>query len=152
MMVHPLHAWIDVAHAPVYHLTYPAYDPADARQLSKYTAEHAGLYTVLAQWTTQRRRAYGFTVDLSAVCSTAVSRQRAIQYLERVRERGSPYLACRAFVTPTEEVRGVMTAVFWHSPPDYPHALFDTTAEARIWALEQTLALDVRQSRASLPR
>jgi hypothetical protein len=149
MNIHPTHPWIDSAHAPVYHLTYPRYDAADPRQLAKYTSEHTALYATLTEWTKARRRAYGFTIDLSQVYSTAVSRQRAIQYTEKIRERGSPFMACRAYVTPTEAVRGVMTAVFWHSPPNYPHALFDNVAEARSWALAQTLALDVQQGRAA---
>lgn len=152
MNIHPVHPWIDSSHAPVYHLAYPAHDPANVRQVAKYTTEHASLYTSLMQWTEARRRAYGFTIDLSHVCSTALSRQRAIQYMEKARMRSNPYLACCAYVAPNEETRGVLTAVFWHSPPDFLYAQFNTAAEARAWALEKTLALDVRQSRASLPR
>jgi hypothetical protein len=150
MSTHPIHPWIDSTHAPVYHLTYRAYDPTDSRQLATYTSEHNALYALLAEWTAARRRAYGFTIDMSHVQSTALTRQRAIQYMEKVRERGSPFMACRAFIVPSEEVRGVLTAVFWHSPPNYPHAFFKTTPEAREWAREQTLALDVQQGRASL--
>lgn len=149
MLIHPVHSWIDSAHAPVYHLTYPGYDPADPRQLAKYTSDQESLYAALATWTNTRRRAYGFTVDLSQVSSTAMSRQRAIQYMEKVRQRGSPFLACRAYITPNEEVRGVMTAVFWGSPPDYPYQLFKGVAEARAWALEQTLALDLQHTRSA---
>jgi hypothetical protein len=149
MQVHPVHPWIDIAHAPVYHLIYPAYDPSDARQLAQYTAAQSGLYTTLATWTTARRRAYGFTIDLSHIgTSTAMNRQRAIQYMEKVRERGSPFMACRAFVAPSEELRGIMTAVFWGSPPNYPHAFFRSVEEARNWARDQTLALDLQLTRA----
>ena len=150
MQVHPVHPWIDIAHAPVYHLSYPAYDPNDARQLGQYTAEQSSLYATLAAWTTARRRAYGFTVDLSQIgVSTAMNRQRAIQYMEKVRERGNPFLACRAYITPSEELRGIITAVFWGSPPNYPHALFGTVAEARKWARDQTLSLDLQLTRAA---
>jgi hypothetical protein len=148
MIVHPVHPWIDSAHAPVYHLTYPSYDPSDPRQLAKYSAEHAGLYKTLAQWTGARTRAFGFTIDMSQVRSSAMTRQHAVQYLEKVRQRGSPHMACRAFITPNESVRGVLTAVFWQSPPDFPHAFFETAAEARKWAREHTLALDVQESRS----
>ncbi|HEX6242242.1 MAG TPA: hypothetical protein VFZ61_15130 [Polyangiales bacterium] len=149
-MQHPVHPWIDIAHAPVYHLSYPAYDPNDARQLAQYTTAQSALYATLAAWTTARRRAYGFTVDLSQIgASTAMNRQRAIQYMERVRERGSPFMACRAFVTPSEEVRGIMTAVFWGSPPSYPHAFFTSVSEARNWARDQTLALDLQLTRTA---
>jgi hypothetical protein len=70
-----------------------------------------------------------------------------VQYLEKVKKRGSPHMACRAFITPNETVRGVLTAVFWQSPPDFPHAFFGTTAEARAWAREHVLALDLREAR-----
>jgi hypothetical protein len=148
MIVHPVHPWIDSAFAPVYHLTYPSYDPNDPRQLAKYSGEHAALYKTLAQWTEVRTRAFGFTIDMSHVRSSAMTRQHAVLYLEKIKKRGSPHMACRAFVTPNEGVRGVLTAVFWQSPPDFPHAFFETAAEARSWALEQTLKLDVRESRA----
>ena len=150
MQVHPVHQWIDSAHAPVYHLAYPRHDASNPAQLAKYTADQASLYAVLAAWTGTRRRAYGFTVDLSNLgSSTALGRQRAIQYMEKVRERGSPFLACRAFVAPNDEVRRVMTAVFWGAPPNYPHAFFESVGEARKWALEQTLALDLQHTRTS---
>ena len=147
MVIHPVHPWIDSAHAPVYHLTYPSYDPNDPRALARYTAEHTSLYKMLILWTAVRARAFGFTVDMSHVRSSAMTRQHAVQYLEQARKRGSPHLACRAFITPNENVRGVLTAVFWQSPPDYPHAFFETAGEARKWALQHTLALDVREGR-----
>ena len=149
MIVHPVHPWVDAAHAPVYHLTYPSYDPNDPRQLAKYSAEHASLYTTMATWTAVRTRAFGFTIDMSHVRSSAMTRQHAVQYLEESRQRGSPHMACRAFVTPNEGVRGVLTAVFWHSPPDFPHAFFETLEEARRWAREHVLTLDLRESKAS---
>jgi hypothetical protein len=147
MIVHPIHPWVDATHAPVYHLTYPSYDPSDARQLARYSAEHAALYKTLAHWTEVRSRAFGFTIDMSNVRSSAMTRQHAVQYLEKVRQRGSPHMACRAFITPNENVRGVLTAVFWQSPPDYPHACFESSNEARRWALKHTLALDVQEGR-----
>jgi hypothetical protein len=148
MIVHPVHPWVDSAFAPVYHLTYPSYDPTDTRQLAKYSADHAALYKTLAQWTEVRTRAFGFTIDLSHVRSSAMTRQHAVLYLEKVRKRGSPHMACRAFITPNESVRGVLTAVFWQSPPDFPHAFFEAVGPARSWALEQTLKLDVHESRS----
>jgi hypothetical protein len=42
----------------------------------------------------------------------------------------------------------VLTAVFWQSPPDFPHAFFEAPGPARSWALEETLKLDVRESRS----
>jgi len=152
MSVHPVHPWVDPAYAPVYHLTYPAYDPIDPSQLARYTADHTALYKVLADWTAARTSAFGFTIDMSSVRSSAMTRQHAVQYLERIRKRGSPHMACRAFITPNESVRGVLTAVFWHSPPDFPHAFFATTTEARTWAREQVLKLDLQETRGAEPR
>jgi hypothetical protein len=150
MAIYPVHPWIDSTYTPVYHVTYPRYDAADPRQLAKYSAEHKSLYTVMAAWTSARTSAYSFTVDLSHVRSSALSRQHVIQYLELVRKRTSRHLACRAFVAPNEAVRGVATAVFWQSPPDYPHRFFDNVPEARAWALDQTLLLERQETRASL--
>lgn len=149
MIVHPIHPWIDSGHAPVYHLTYPAYDATDPRQLAKYSAEHAALYATLGDWTAARTRSFGFTIDMSYVRSSAMTRQHAVQYLEKVRQRGSPHMACRAFITPNDSVRGVLTAVFWQSPPDFPHAFFETTEQARRWAREHVLSLDLRETRSA---
>jgi hypothetical protein len=149
MIVHPIHPWVDPAHAPVYHLTYPAYDPNDPRQLARYSAEHASLYATMGTWTSARTRAFGFTIDMSSVRSSAMTRQHAVLYLEKIRRRGSPHMACRAFVTPNESVRGVLTAVFWQSPPDFPHAFFETIEQARSWARDHVLALDLRETRSA---
>ena len=67
MALHPVHPWIDVANAPVYHLTYPAYDPQDVEQLAKYNREQQELYDTLAEWTAKTRRAFAFVIDLSNV-------------------------------------------------------------------------------------
>jgi hypothetical protein len=150
MAIYPVHPWVDSTYTPVFHVTYPCYDATDPRQLAQYSAEHKALYAVMAAWTAVRTTPYSFTVDLSQVRSSALTRQHVIQYLERIRTRSSQYLACRAFIAPNEAVRGVATAVFWQSPPDYPHRFFDNVREARAWALEQTLELERQGLRASL--
>jgi hypothetical protein len=150
MAIYPVHPWVDSTYTPVFHVTYPCYDAADAQQLARYGAEHKALYSVMAAWTSARTTPYSFTVDLSHVRSSALTRQHVIKYLELVRKRSSQYLACRAFIAPNEAVRGVATAVFWQSPPDYPHRFFDEVHEARAWALQQTLELERQELRASL--
>jgi hypothetical protein len=149
MSLHPNHAWIKLDDAPVYVLTYPAYDEQDALAAARYAELHQQLYMKLAGWAAGRTRAFSFVVDLSEVRSTAMNRQRAIQFLERVRQRGNPHLVCRAFVTPNESVRGVMTAVFWQTPPDYPHRFFQSVADAKAWARAETLQADLVQRRSS---
>lgn len=150
MGLHPSHPWINTSWAPVYQLTYPRRQLEASKEYARYVAQQQDLYAALATWTKQRARAYGFVVDLGLVQSSAINRQRAIQYLEHVKQRGSPQLACRAFVTPHEAVRGVMTAVFWQSPPDYPHQFFETVEEARRWALQQTAAWESRAPSESI--
>ena len=145
----PVHAWIDPSDGPVYLLTYPRHHPEGSREYVRYVAHQQSLYALLAEWTKGRTSPYAFVVDLSKVQSSAMNRQRAIQYLEHIKKRGSPQLACRAFVTPHEAVRGVMTAVFWQSPPNYPHQFFETVREARAWAEQRTASWDPRMLRAS---
>ena len=149
MSLHPVHPWVDCSYTPVYHVTYPAYDAADPLQVAKYSADHKSLYEVMAAWNAARRTAFGFTVDLTHVCSSALTRQNVIQYLERARQRGNQHLACRAFIAPNDAVRGVATAVFWRSPPDYPHRFFENLREARAWALAETLALEQKETRTA---
>jgi hypothetical protein len=146
MALHPAHPWIDPRSAPIYAVTYPGYDPADARALADYVAAQKRLYQELARWTGTRAQPFAFVVDLSHVQSMALNRQRAIQYLEHVRHRGNPHMVCRAFVAPNDSVRGVMTAVFWQSPPDYPHGIFASVQEAKAWARQQ-MSRSVRAAR-----
>ena len=150
MALHPVHPWLCLDDAPVYLLTYPSYEESDPLAAARYQAEQQALYTLLAGWSAQRVDAYSFVIDLSHVRSTAMNRQRAIQYLERMRQRGNPNLVCRAFVTPNEAIRGVMTAVFWQAPPDYPHQFFERVADAKRWAREQTLKVDLHKRRRLL--
>jgi hypothetical protein len=134
----PQHPWINTSDAPVFCLTYPSYDPNDAEQSAKYKSELQSLYATLAKWTQEAKRHYAFVIDLSNIAeSLAVNRQRSIKYLERIKKQGSPFLTGRAFVTPDNRSRGILTAVFWSSSPDYPHEFFETIAESKAWAVKQ---------------
>ena len=134
----PQHPWIDTSDAPVFLLTYPSYDSNDPEQSAKYKSEIQSLYTTLSKWDQEAKQYYAFVIDLSDIAeSLAINRQRSIDYLEQVKKQGSPFLAGRAFITPDNRSRGILTAVFWSSSPDYPHEFFATIEEAKIWALKQ---------------
>ena len=42
-----------------------------------------------------------------------------------------------AVVTPSRMLRGIMQAVLWFAPPEYPQKAFETSVDARSWAARQ---------------
>lgn len=131
----PRHPWVTSIEASIYLLSYP--ETTRRRAAERHADELRSLYRVLADWTSERRAPYVFVVDLTHSQSGAADRKMATSYFEQVKKRGTPYLAGRAFVTPNAQIRGVMTAVFWNSPPNYPHNFFENTHDALVWARQQ---------------
>ena len=129
----PNHPWINTSEAPLYVLTYPSHDSADEKQTKRCTDLNIKLYQELERWTREVNEPYVFIVDLSQAHSSPMNRQRAAEYLERIKKRGNSQLAGRAFITPDNEKKGIVTAVFWISSPDYPHEFFVELTSAKTW-------------------
>jgi len=81
-------------------------------------------------------RAYALVVDMTHTGKlTAKQRRQVGLHIAHNRERVRRIVRGIAIVTPSTVKRGVITAVFWLSPPPAPHRTFDTTGEAMRWAL-----------------
>ena len=61
---------------------------------------------------------------------TAARRKQQAEWLSRWEPSLMQFTMLAVFVVPTPLVRGALTAVFWWSPPKFPHVLVATLDEA----------------------
>ena len=61
---------------------------------------------------------------------TAARRKQQAEWLSRWEPSLMQFTLLAVFVVPTPLVRGALTAVFWWSPPKFPHVLVATLDEA----------------------
>jgi hypothetical protein len=120
------HPWIDSTRAPLYVWRFAdetTYDElvafCDARE--KWARD---VYTPVA-----------WVVDLTNLRKAdARHRQLFAEHLKRFERYDRRCNAGSALVVPNPWLRGVVTAVFWLSPPEYPHKLFSDLDSAIEWA------------------
>ena len=67
----------------------------------------------------------------STAGETLAERERAGADVER------KYNKANAYVIANTVMRGALTAIYWLSPPQYPHAVFPTVARAEVWVKEK---------------
>ncbi len=72
----------------------------------------------------------------------ASARRRLSNLLNKYRTNIGKNTIAYALVTPSTAVRGVLTALFWVSPPPYPYKVCATTREAFEWLAGRTPELD----------
>jgi hypothetical protein len=123
------HPWIDASRAPLYVVTYPE-APSDREVLEGHQAIEE-IY----------RRAdspLAWVVDARRVNkATPVQRRMVAEHEERTRALAEKFNAGLALVITSRLVRGMVTAVYWMSPPVYPYKIFDDMDRAQQWALQQ---------------
>jgi hypothetical protein len=103
---------------------------------------------VLAELEAQLARAvpYVLVFDLSrAAIPDAVQRQKLAAHVRDNDEAIRRWVRGLGVVLTSSLVRGVVTAIFWFSPPPVPSKIFSTRAEAAEWA--QSLIDDDRATR-----
>jgi len=96
-----------------------------------------------------QRGPFAWVVMADSMLSTS-ARQRKLFAEAEARMQAQDRLHCAgtAIVLTSPIVRGVVTAIYWLTPPVYPYALCATEAEARVWAQQK---LDERQGPATGP-
>ncbi len=72
----------------------------------------------------------------------AAARRRLSNLLNQYRSTVAKNTLAYSLVTPSATVRGILTAVFWVSPPPYPHKICGTVKEAFEWFATKVPALD----------
>jgi hypothetical protein len=121
------HPWIDTSESPLLRATYPVGATSD---------EVAAFLRVLEELVLEQHGPYGWVHDFGRSLDAVqrdIRRQFAISQ-RKIADHDRKYCAGVALYVPNPVVRGVITAVYWLSPPAYPYRFFSNLAEATVWA------------------
>jgi hypothetical protein len=78
---------------------------------------------------------YAWVVDVGGLLHASAKQRRMFADFEmRVREHDRRFCAGAAIFAPHPITRGIVTAVFWLSPPSYPYLVTGSLAEAHAYA------------------
>ncbi|HVZ35104.1 MAG TPA: hypothetical protein VG963_21910 [Polyangiaceae bacterium] len=82
----------------------------------------------------ERREPYALIIEASASRGFS-ARQRKMQadYIQSGMQLSRVYLRAFAFVADSPFQRGMLTAILWLNPPEWPHRIFRSTGEAIVW-------------------
>lgn len=123
------HPWISNDLMPIYRWTFP----------SETTDEElSACFRARDDWATRVRYHFAWVIDLSNVTKAPATQRKALaEHLKRLEEFSERWNAGSALVVPSAWLRGLATAVFWISPPKYPHRTFSELLPGERWAREQ---------------
>ena len=120
------HPWVSHQHLPIYEWTFPA--EASDEQLLTF---------IEAREDSAERAHYpvAWVVELSNL-TKANAKQRRIfaDHLKRFEGHDVLWNGGSALIVPSGWLRGLVTAVFWISPPKFPHQAFAKRSDALEWA------------------
>lgn len=123
------HPWFDHSRAPLLVQRYP-HNTSD-EELLAFTA-------AVETYMTAHRSPFAWVVDASAlVHATARQRQLMSEFEKRTADHDRRYCLGTALVVAGPVARGIITAVYWLSPPVYPYRTFAKWDEAETWARAQ---------------
>jgi hypothetical protein len=126
------HPWISNDHMPLYRWTFP--EEASDEELH-------GCLRAREHWAARAQYHVAWVIDLSNIAKApATQRQALAQHLKRFEESSVRWNAGSALIVPRAWLRGLVTAVFWISPPTFPNKLFSEPLEAEGWAKKQLAA------------
>jgi hypothetical protein len=119
------HEWVEERRAPLYVVRFPR----TARD-----AEVDAFCKALAAWWPEVRERVWYIVDARQVQSApAVQRKRFGEQENASRPYTGTYHAGAAMVVSSQLVRGLITAVYWLSPPNYQHIVTTDMRSAEAW-------------------
>lgn len=120
------HPWIDSRRAPLYVWTLQD-DPTSHIVDACLRARE--------RWANATREPVAWVVDLTRLSSvTPLQRKLFSAHLDRFRKFDEQWTAASAIVASSPWLRGLVTAVFWLSPPRFPNKVFADVNDARAWA------------------
>jgi hypothetical protein len=126
---HPSHPWIDIAEAPLYVMRFPAH--ATDAQIREF-CEHR------EAWARTASHRCAWVADLSRLAGvSATQRKMFADHLKRFEAHDVAHNQGSAIVVPSAVLRGIMTAVFWLSPPKFPNQAFASIDAAMLWARQK---------------
>jgi hypothetical protein len=98
-----------------------------------------------------RRVDYALIVNATASRGfSAKQRQMQADYVEEGIEISRRHLKAFAFVAESAFQRGMLTAIFWLRKPEWPHAVFSSLLDARVWCRERLALATSREQDTGL--
>lgn len=126
------HPWISGPQGRVYQIDYPESDSGPL--IDSYIDELQAYYRQLDQ-------PVGWVLDCSRIRHASAGQlQQLAEHDRALNPLHQRLTAGMAFVVPSPLARGLLRAVYWFSPPVYPHAIFTSHASARAWIDRQLLS------------
>ena len=120
------HPWVSHRHVPIYEWTFP--DKSSDEELARFVQARE-------EWATRAHYPVAWVVELSNLTrATATQRRACAEHLKRFEAHDVLWNAGSALIVPSGWLRGLVTAVFWISPPKFPHQAFATRTDALEWA------------------
>ncbi|MGB3049566.1 MAG: hypothetical protein WBB42_01120 [Polyangiales bacterium] len=120
------HPWVSHKHMPIYEWTFPP--EASDEELSAFTRARE-------DWAKHAQYPVAWVVELSNLRkANATQRRLFAEHLKRFEEHDVRWNAGSALIVPRAWLRGLVTAVFWLSPPKFPHQAFARRSDALEWA------------------
>ncbi len=123
------HPWISNEKKPVYRWTFPV-EATDEELAACIRARDA--------WVGRAHYVFAWVIDLTHVAKAPATQRKALaEHLKSCEAFSERWNAGSALIVPNAWLRGVVTAVFWVSPPKYPTRVFSDAAQAERWARHQ---------------
>ena len=127
------HPWVSHKHLPIYEFTFPA--EANEEELAAFVRARE-------EWATRAHYPVAWVVELSNLRKANAKQRRVFaDHLKRFENHDVQWNGGSALIVPSSWLRGLVTAVFWISPPKFPHQAFAKRSDALEWA---QLQLDVK--------
>lgn len=123
------HPWVSHKHVPIYEWTFP-------RETSD--EELAAFISAREAWAEVAQYPVAWVVELSNLTkANATQRRMFAEHLKRFEGHDVLWNGGSALIVPSPWLRGLVTAVFWVSPPKFPHQAFAKRTDALEWAQMQ---------------
>lgn len=120
------HPWVSHKHLPIYEWTFPAEASDEALDAFVKARE---------DWATRAQYPVAWVVELSNLRKANAKQRRTFaEHLKRFEEHDVLWNGGSALIVPSAWLRGLVTAVFWISPPKFPHQAFAKRSDALEWA------------------
>jgi hypothetical protein len=123
------HPWVSHRHVPIYEWTFPP--QATDEELEAFVQARES-------WATRARYPVAWVVELSNISKANAKQRRTFaEHLKRFEAHDVRWNGGSALIVPRAWLRGLVTAVFWISPPKFPHQAFAKRSDALEWAQKQ---------------
>ncbi len=126
------HPWISHDIMPIYRWTFPK-EATDAELDACFRARE--------EWGARAEYPVAWVIDLSNIRKATATQRKAFgEHLKRFEDYNVRWNTGSALIVPNAWLRGLVTAVFWISPPKFPNKLFSGAEEGERWARKQLAA------------